>query len=54
MFVSDPDRVVDLHLGQQFAVDAEVAEASSLIADDAVALAGHGDESRTQAGLWAI
>ena len=54
MFVSDPDRVVDLHLGQQFPVDAEVAEAASLVADDAVALAGHRNEARTQAGLWAI
>lgn len=36
-----PCGVVDLHLCQQFSVYAEVAEAASLIVDDAVALAGH-------------
>ena len=49
-----PRGVVDLHLRQQLAVDAEVAEASALVADDAVALAGHGDEARLLAQLRAL
>lgn len=36
--------VVDFHLCQQFSIDAEVAEKTSFVTDDAVALAGHRDE----------
>lgn len=36
-----PARIIDLHLCQQFSIDAEVAKAASLVVDDAVALAGH-------------
>lgn len=36
--------VVDFHLCQQFSIDAEVAETTSLVTDNAVALAGHRDE----------
>lgn len=36
-----PGGIIDLHLCQQFSINAEVAEAASLVADDAVALAGH-------------
>lgn len=46
-----PRGIVDLHLCQQFAVYAEVTEATSLIIDDAVSLAGHGDETRPLAQL---
>lgn len=49
-----PRGVVDLHLGQKFPVDAEVAETSSLVVDDAVALAGHGDEPGPQTQLWPL
>ena len=40
-----PRGVVDLHLRQQLSVYAEVAEAASLVVDDAVAFAGHWDEA---------
>lgn len=33
--------VIDLHLGQQLAIDAEVAELTPVVVDDAVALTGH-------------
>ena len=46
--------VVDLHLGEQLAVDAEVAELAPLVADDAVALAGHGDEAWESAVVWPL
>ena len=36
-----PGGIIDLHLCQQFSINAEVAEAASLVVDDAVALAGH-------------
>lgn len=49
-----PGGIVDLHLCQQLPVDAEVAEAASLIVDDAVALAGHRDEPRTLIVVWAL
>lgn len=39
-----PGRIIDLHLCQQFSINAEVAKVASLIVDDAVALAGHWDE----------
>lgn len=48
---SHPCGVVDLHLRQKFSVDAEVAKTSSLVVNDAVALAGHGDEPGTQTKL---
>lgn len=41
---SHPGGIVDLHLCQQFAINAEVAEVPSLIVDNAVALTGHWDE----------
>lgn len=36
-----PGGIIDLHLCQQFSINAEVAEVASLVVDDAVALAGH-------------
>lgn len=48
---SYPAGIVDLHLGQKLSVYAEVAEATSLVVDDAVAFAGHGDEARPLAQL---
>lgn len=39
-----PGGIIDLHLCQQFSINAEVAEVASLIVDDAVALAGYWDE----------
>lgn len=36
-----PDGIIDLHLCQQFSINAEVAEAASLVVDDAVALTRH-------------
>lgn len=41
---SHPGGIVDLHLCQQFSINAEVAEAPSLIVDNAVAFTGHRDE----------
>lgn len=43
--------IVDFHLRQQFAIYAEVAETTSLVINDAVSLAGHGDEARPHAKL---
>lgn len=37
--------VIDLHLGQQLSIDAEVAELTPVVVDDAVALAGHWDQT---------
>lgn len=36
-----PGGIIDFHLCQQFSINAEVAEASPLIVDDTVALAGN-------------
>lgn len=49
-----PGRVVELHLSEQLAIDAEVAEAASLVVYDAVTLAGHGDEPRLLAVFWTL
>jgi len=49
-----PCGIVDLHLSQQFPVDAEVAEAASLVVNDAVALAGHRDDARPLTQLWTL
>lgn len=38
---SYPGGIIDLHLCQQFPINAEVAEAAPLVVDDAVALTGH-------------
>ena len=43
-----PGGIIDLHLCQQFPINAEVAEAASLVVDDAVPLAGHWDEPWAQ------
>lgn len=39
-----PGGIIDCHLCQKFSINAEVAEAASLVADDAMALARHRDE----------
>lgn len=49
-----PGGVIDLHLCQQFPINAEVAEAAPLVVDDAVALTGHGDEPRALIVVWAL
>lgn len=51
---SYPGGIIDLHLCQQFAINAEVAEAPSLIVDNAVALAGHRDEPWAQIVVWPL
>lgn len=49
-----PDGIIDLHLCQQLSINAEVAEASPLVVDDAVALAGHRDEPGTLIVVWPL
>lgn len=39
-----PSGIIDLHLCQQFSINAEVAEVASFIVDDTVTLAWHRDE----------
>lgn len=51
---SHPGGVFNLHLCQQFSIDAEVAEATSFIADDAMALAGHRDDPGPLKVLWSL
>lgn len=51
---SYPGGVIELHLSEQLAVDAEVAETASLVVDDAVTFTGDGNESRLLAVLWAF
>lgn len=46
--------VIDLHLGQEFSINAEVTEVSSLIVDDTVALTGHRDQTGLEAVLGAL
>lgn len=48
---SYPCGVIELHLSEQLAIDAEIAEAASLVVDDAVTLAGDRDEPRLLAVL---
>lgn len=49
-----PGGIIDLHLCQKFSINAEVAEAASLVVDDAVALAGHRDEPWAPIVVWAL
>lgn len=46
--------IVDLHLCQQFSINAEVAKAAPLVVDDAVALAGHGDKPWALIVIWPL
>lgn len=49
-----PGGIIDFHLCQQFSINAEVAEASPLIVDDTVALAGNRDEPWAQIVFWSL
>lgn len=51
---SYPGGVVQLHLSEELAIDAEVAEAASLVVYDAVTLTGDGDEPWLLAVLWTL
>lgn len=49
-----PGGIIDLHLCQQFSINAEVTQAAFLIVDNAVTLAGHWDEPRALMAVWAL
>ncbi len=55
MFVSSYTcGVIDLHLCQEFAINAEVTEVSSLKIDDTVALTRHRDQTGPETILGAL
>lgn len=49
-----PGGIIDLHLCQKLSINAEVAEAAPLVVDDAVAFAGHCDESWALVVIWSL